>query len=546
MRTKTRLITLSARYLAAALVLGLPALAQCIPFMETLAWARDYVGNPVNQNGGIDVDSSGDSFVWNAAVGASSTALVLEKITPYGVQTFASAGVFTKATANFVKVAPDNTVFVAGTYYHDVNTPGQLYVARYTNTLHKMWELKFFNQLVPTQIPVGLGVDNSENVWIPFEQAAGIIGPTPALEIDEINAAGNNDTLVAFDQGMDPKSAQFYGGRWYVVGSDTTASSPGGARWAVYSSAPAMSALFGGTKANGNFMNDTDYYNFILGPGPNQLVVVTQLTHQFTNDTTTHNRYYSIDTYDSSGTHVKFFTTYAGEIVQVVNGGATAPVYMAGYENGTTATLGLPVVYQFNNDLAMAYNWKNYSNVQSLLPVTGFGLFGVGTEITNAHAWEYCLNSSTGATMWSNSFSGTTVGVSQPALANSSLNHLFVATVIHNAANSPVEVRQFVPGINLSYLKSSATSVTSGGQVTITVGLNYAAPTGGYVVNLTSGSAKLLFTSNNSQASSITVPAGHLTATFTMSAGTVAANTLVSVIGRQNGIVRNVYVTVKP
>jgi uncharacterized protein (TIGR03437 family) len=90
------------------------------------------------------------------------------------------------------------------------------------------------------------------------------------------------------------------------------------------------------------------------------------------------------------------------------------------------------------------------------------------------------------------------------------------------------------PGLSaptLTSLSCNPTSLTSGTSATCTVNLSQAAPAGGTAVSLACSSALL-----PGRASTITVPAGSSTATFSISAGSIASNQSATLIATLNGV----------
>jgi len=96
-------------------------------------------------------------------------------------------------------------------------------------------------------------------------------------------------------------------------------------------------------------------------------------------------------------------------------------------------------------------------------------------------------------------------------------------------------------GPRVQALTLSPSTIASAGQVTGTVTLNVAAPTGGKVVTLASGNTSLA-----TVPAAVTVPAGQTAATFTVTAGTVATNTVVSISATTNGSTTSANLTVTP
>jgi hypothetical protein len=96
-------------------------------------------------------------------------------------------------------------------------------------------------------------------------------------------------------------------------------------------------------------------------------------------------------------------------------------------------------------------------------------------------------------------------------------------------------------GPRVQALTLSPSTIASAGQVTGTVTLNVVAPTGGKVVTLASGNTSLA-----TVPAAVTVPAGQTAASFTVTAGTVATNTVVSISAATNGSTTSANLTVTP
>jgi hypothetical protein len=95
------------------------------------------------------------------------------------------------------------------------------------------------------------------------------------------------------------------------------------------------------------------------------------------------------------------------------------------------------------------------------------------------------------------------------------------------------------PIAKISGLRFSPSSIGSGATSTGTVTLTQAAPAGGAVVQLTSGSSTIQVPAT------VTVPAGSTSANFTATAGSVTSNTSVLVSARYNGLLSS-SVTIRP
>jgi thermitase len=94
---------------------------------------------------------------------------------------------------------------------------------------------------------------------------------------------------------------------------------------------------------------------------------------------------------------------------------------------------------------------------------------------------------------------------------------------------------------SLDTLSLNPTSVVGGNSATGTVTLTAAAPSGGFVVNLSSSNSSVA-----SVPSSVTVPAGATSANFTVSTTAVSASTNVTITASAGGVSRTATLTVNP
>ncbi len=94
---------------------------------------------------------------------------------------------------------------------------------------------------------------------------------------------------------------------------------------------------------------------------------------------------------------------------------------------------------------------------------------------------------------------------------------------------------------NLSSLSLNPTSVVGGNSSTGTVTLTAPAPSGGFVVNLSSSNTNVATVPNT-----VTVPAGATSATFTVSTRAVTSTTSVTITASANGVSRTATLTVNP
>jgi hypothetical protein len=124
------------------------------------------------------------------------------------------------------------------------------------------------------------------------------------------------------------------------------------------------------------------------------------------------------------------------------------------------------------------------------------------------------------------------------------LNGVLYTYCMVSAQSMQSVAQRYVSGTTLSSL-SGAASMGSNQSYTLKVQLNNPAPQGGVLVKLTSSSGKLLFP-NNSATSSVAIPAGSIFANVTLHSGAVTSATKALVSGNQNGVIRQITITVNP
>jgi hypothetical protein len=137
-----------------------------------------------------------------------------------------------------------------------------------------------------------------------------------------------------------------------------------------------------------------------------------------------------------------------------------------------------------------------------------------------------------------------------PAGAQSKTFTVPTSTVTSNYAGSVTAsyggvsqaLKLTVRPIRVSTLTAVPNPVTGGSNATATIVLECAAPAGGVVVSLSSSNASVAAPA----VSSLTIPAGATTATFTLRTSRVTANTSANVYATAYGVRKTATVTVKP
>lgn len=103
--------------------------------------------------------------------------------------------------------------------------------------------------------------------------------------------------------------------------------------------------------------------------------------------------------------------------------------------------------------------------------------------------------------------------------------------VVPSGISETATITLTAPPVALSSLTCSPTSLNSGAATTCTIGLSTVAPTGGTVVSLASNSTLLPV-----PASSVTVPPGLTSASFTATAGTISSNQSATLTATLSGV----------
>ncbi len=168
-----------------------------------------------------------------------------------------------------------------------------------------------------------------------------------------------------------------------------------------------------------------------------------------------------------------------------------------------------------------------------------------GTTSPSAYPWDIVLAGSTVATAnspngWSASYNSSTLQftVGAPGTATVAAGYAvrFYSMSVASAAFDVV-----AGTLQLASVSVAPSPVIGGNASTGTVTLSQAAPAGGIVVTLTSGS-----TGAATLPASVTVAQGQTTATFTVSTSVVTASTSVILSAAYNGVTRTTTLTVNP
>ena len=225
------------------------------------------------------------------------------------------------------------------------------------------------------------------------------------------------------------------------------------------------------------------------------------------------------------------------------NGGSSAPQYPAYYTNA------IAVAATDSSDRLASFSqygsWVDIAapgvGILSTIPNNSYASYD-GTSMACPHV------AGAAAVLWSHNGSLTNAQLRSALETNVDPYQPYNGrTIAPNAGRVNVyRALQAVGGGNpgnpsLNSISLNPTSVVGGNSVTGTVNLTAAAPSGGFVVNLSSSNSSVA-----SVPSSVTVPAGATSANFTVSTGVVSSSTNVTLTASAGSVARTATLTVNP
>ena len=230
-------------------------------------------------------------------------------------------------------------------------------------------------------------------------------------------------------------------------------------------------------------------------------------------------------------------------VVAAGNGGSSAPQYPAYYTNA------IAVAATDSSDRLASFSqygsWVDIAapgvSILSTIPNNSYASYD-GTSMACPHV------AGAAAVLWSHNGSLTNAQLRSALETNVDPYQPYNGrTIAPNAGRVNVyRALQAVGGGNpgnpsLNSISLNPTSVVGGNSVTGTVNLTAAAPSGGFVVNLSSSNSSVA-----SVPSSVTVPAGATSANFTVSTGVVSSSTNVTLTASAGSVARTATLTVNP
>ncbi|RMH08524.1 MAG: peptidase S8 [Armatimonadetes bacterium] len=230
-------------------------------------------------------------------------------------------------------------------------------------------------------------------------------------------------------------------------------------------------------------------------------------------------------------------------VVAAGNGGSSAPQYPAYYTNSiaVAATDSADMLASFSQ----YGSWVDIAapgvSILSTYPSNGYQSLS-GTSMACPHV------AGAAALLWSHNPSLTNAQLRSALETNVDPYQPYNGRTLAQSAGrlNVYRALQAVGGggptqPSLHTLSLNPTSVVGGDSATGTVTLTAAAPSGGFVVNLSSSNPSVA-----SVPSSVTVPAGATSANFTVSTATVSSSTSVTITASAGGVSRTTTLTVNP
>jgi hypothetical protein len=520
------------------------------PFLNTLAWTRYVACGQVK----LVVDSAGNTYmVYSKNDVNVGTDIDYIKYDPSG----------NAVSSGLLVYRADQLVDINGVYLSQP-TPQTTYIyTTLTETdINTLVDSAVFTKcdLAGTQIwqsnykatgfdyqTVGGFVDNSDNFWGAL--AVTTDSKTSLLMVETGPTGGSLQQQSTANIG--PLRADFYNGKWCVVGNDETVADPTTSmRWGVYDPSDAhliTGALFDSLNNGTYTYTYMPLNNFYLDPaGAVDLSVNVRATRN--SDSKIIGEKHFVRRYNLTGSMQWVSQSFDNFSQGITSSGSNGPIYVqldAGFSNMSNQSA-----------LQSLDHLGNQSWITSPVPVhaqfypvsDASGVFTIlldGANSSKIDLTRYDLN---GNSVWTYNFAG---GVLSQAYAFCSdaidtKSNLYIACLYPQKDGSMLaDIQRFVQGVALSALSASANSYKGGSIVPVKVLLNSPAPTGGVLVKLTSNSAKALFP-NNTTSYSAAIPAGSLYAIVNVHTVAVATNTAVTVLGNQSGVQRAVAFTVTP
>lgn len=387
---------------------------------------------------------------------------------------------------------------------------------------------------------VGGGFDSNGNFYLGVDDVNNTahrefhiykIGPT---------GAGLGD---AGDSSLEPNTA-FYSktlGKWLVAGNDLVSGKPNSSRWAAVDPLTGNESVFqqsigSQNQATGGYTS----YQYVLNLFSNDTYAIVLNKATAASSTSGITFSWTEQSFKANGQYSWFYPaagSASGVIHQIPFDSSISATYLVG-------RFGLFDAKSFV-DLFDAAGHLVYSHsdqpVDMLFPTAG-GFFSEWYyPASNLLYLEHYDNTAL-AYDWGKSYAGSGANANQFAGYTAFQNCFYFLTNLSNTTYD-VLVDRFVTGICFNSITGGG-SVHSGNTIPITLHLN-AVATSNVTIGLNSNSSALLMP-NGTKAQNFVITPGNSSIVVNMQAKTVASNTVVTVLGIQNGIYRFQAVMVQP
>jgi hypothetical protein len=517
------------------------ASAHAEPFIETLSWSYTQTVAKLGSPGGFDMDAYGDISIFNGQYNGTNTTCTLTGESDSGYFTQSAPLTLTgQATAVACKWAPNFSTYAVGMCDAGPASPKALFVANFNNLSSLNWQMNFADGTEPTQLPIGIDTDSSNDVQLALNITSTIY-TQPFLEFLQVSP---NQVIYWYgmDQAMNPATAVHKADQWYVAGQNNNSLSEiGGAMWGLYNSSGARLATGNQDNRYLDGYGDNIVNSYLLAPAPDgSFLVVQNETFNYVTDSSRLKYYHVVYHYSAGGSLLWTTPTANGLVQTVVNQGTGSPTYFYETDGGTGATPGVGMLYQFK-DSGLVFEWKKQIYGQTVLP-DSTGVFAVGTNPAQADTFLYRLNLS-GDILWSSAVTGNKAGGQNYPLGASTLNQkIYLENMIANTGGPTVTLRRYIPGCTLSSITGPAT-VKSGSTFSVTFNFTQAVTSNSFLFSVQTGSG---VTIDNTHSIAVYPGLGATSATLTAKAMTVTKPTNAIIVGMQNGVGRTYEFTIEP
>jgi hypothetical protein len=503
-------------------------------FSAVVNWQRVFNTSNWDDEGSIDVDAGGNTYLWYKTVGATDQ-YRLSRISPTGAVYLGSYVSFASdSDQDGPYVAPDHYVYV-GVHIFGANGKESFWIGKYGTGLNLIWSRTFTDPTL-TWSQLTTDVDASGTVSIAFDHTT---APN-AHELTMVQLSSGNALLSTVSNAdIDPVEAVHVYKSWDAAGKMN--GPVAGRRWGVYNQTTGAD-IGGQTMATTVVGTTTTTPIPGVYPTPDGRILVVVDT-RVTKPNTTPVETSTLSLYSATAVHQWTTPTQSGQMIFPQTLGANQTIYV-------TSQLGTQNRIQLFTPAGVQTAIKNVPFEVFLVDPQGMFTYTNGDTSGVVSVSRYDLNVTIPA-QWTYNYPASPDPGNQNSLSSGIYRggtlYLAVET-FSTTTNYNVDVRRFIAGVTLASLAPSTVSTvkSGGGTIALKATLTGAAPAGGLLVTFSSPSPKLLF-SNNTQTISVAIAAGSIYAIPTLhTSGTVSANTPVTVTATQNGVAKTTIVTITP